>query len=77
MDFENLKDSGLQEKLKNAKTADELVALAKEEGLELTDEQLEAVAGGESVWDKAVGCSGQACFGYGCNEWTAPQGTER
>ena len=71
MDLENLKDPELQEKLKTAKTADELVALAKEKGLELTDEQLEAVAGGESLWDKSVGCDGDACWGHGCKEWTA------
>ena len=28
------------------KTADELIALAKEEGVELSDEQLNAIAGG-------------------------------
>ena len=34
------------EKVKNCKNNDELLALAKEEGIELTDEQLEAVSGG-------------------------------
>ena len=77
MDFESLKDPEIQEKLRTCKTADELVALAKEEGLELTDEQLEAVAGGESIWDAAVGCDGQACVGHGCGEWTAPPGSGR
>ena len=33
-------------KLKECKTQEEMLALAKEEGIELTDEQLEAVSGG-------------------------------
>lgn len=33
-------------KLKECKNQDELLALAKEEGIELTPEQLEAVSGG-------------------------------
>ena len=32
------------------KTADELVALAKAEGVELSEEQLDAIAGGDSFW---------------------------
>ena len=50
MNFEDLKNPELQEKLKSAKTADELVELVKAEGMELTDEQLEAIAGGEYEW---------------------------
>lgn len=46
MGFENLKDPELQEKLKGCATAEELLALAKEEGIELTDEQVERVCGG-------------------------------
>ena len=72
MDFEDLKNPGLQEKLKAATTADELVALVKEEGLELSDDQLEAVAGGNSRWDDIVGCEGQACVGHDCQNWEAP-----
>lgn len=47
MNFEDLKNPEFQEKLKSAKTADELVELAKAEGVELGDDQLEAIAGGE------------------------------
>lgn len=42
------------EKAKAAKSAEELLALAQEEGIELTDEQLNAVAGGGSDWSTAV-----------------------
>ena len=33
-------------KVKACKNSEELLALAKEEGIELTDEQLEAISGG-------------------------------
>ena len=45
MNFEDLTPE-LQEKVRACKTADELVALASAEGVELTDEQLEGIAGG-------------------------------
>ena len=46
MNFEDLKNPELQEKLRSAKSLAELVELAKEDGVELTDEQLESLAGG-------------------------------
>lgn len=46
MEFEDLTPEQ-QEKAKACTTVDELVALAKEEGIELTDEDLEAMAGGK------------------------------
>ena len=46
MEFENLKNSELQEKLKAAKTIEELFELAKSEGVDLSDEQLQSVSGG-------------------------------
>ena len=51
MDFEDLKDPKLQEKLKSAKTAEDILALAKEEGYELSDGQLESISGGWSCDD--------------------------
>ena len=45
MNFEDLTPEQ-QEKAKACKTAEELIALAKEEGIELTDEQLEDMSGG-------------------------------
>ena len=38
-----------KEKLKACKTTEELIALAGEEGIELPDEMLEAVAGGHRM----------------------------
>ena len=46
MNFEDLKDPELQEKLKSAKTAEDILELAKEEGYELADEDLDSVSGG-------------------------------
>ena len=39
-----------QEKAQKITTAEELAAFAAEEGFELTDEQLDAVAGGDMCW---------------------------
>ena len=43
-------------KVKACKSQEEMLALAKEEGIELTDEQLEAVSGG-SCGDTVLVCS--------------------
>ena len=50
MTFDELKNPELQEKLKACQTAEELLALAKAEGYELSDENLEAIAGG-AIWN--------------------------
>ena len=50
----------LQEKLKAAKTAEELVDLAREEGVELSDEQLETIAGGSDWYEMKPGRHCQA-----------------
>ena len=42
-------------KIRECKTSDEILALAKEEGVELTEEQMEAVSGG------AVLCKSNKC----------------
>ena len=55
MNFEDLKNTELQEKLKNAQTPEEMFTLAEEAGHELTDEQLESIAGGD--WDCFTVCS--------------------
>lgn len=45
--------------IKSCTSPEELLALAKEEGYELSEQELEAVAGG-GEWD---------CFKYGCDEF--------
>ena len=45
MDFENLTPEQMK-KAKACETPEEMLALAREEGYELTDEQLDSVAGG-------------------------------
>ena len=51
MDFNNVPDE-LKKKALECESADELLALAEREGLELTDEQLEAVSGGVGTWSR-------------------------
>ena len=46
MKFEDLTPEQM-EKAKACKTPEDILALAKEEGYELTDEELAAIAGGE------------------------------
>lgn len=46
------------EKLKACKNNEEVLALAKEEGIELTDEQLEAVSGGNCMDFDCPKCGG-------------------
>lgn len=59
------------EKAKACKTTDDLVALAKSEGVELSDEQLETVSGGS--WSgshkgcDSFSCAGWDCAVFGCN----------
>ena len=49
--FDGLSDD-LKKKVTECKTADDLLDLAKAEGFELTDEQLDAISGGfEWIWD--------------------------
>ena len=50
-------------KLKECKNQEEILKLAKEEGIELTDEQLEAVTGGCSGVDSCPRCGSK-------NLWT-------
>ncbi|MBR2834409.1 MAG: hypothetical protein IKE43_01650 [Coriobacteriales bacterium] len=61
MDFSDLTPEQI-EKAKECKSADELVALAQEEGIELSDEQLEAFSGGENWKDK---CMLLSCYLFG------------
>lgn len=55
MNFEDLKNPELQEKLKSAKTPEDILTMAKEEGFELSDDELEGVSGG--FWGCRSDCS--------------------
>lgn len=58
MNLENLTPEQ-REKARNCKTPEDILALAKEEGYELSDEELSGIAGGESMgdfWDAMVDC---------------------
>ena len=46
----------LREKVRACKSPQEIIALAKEEGYELSDDQLNAISGGD--WDCWTVCSG-------------------
>lgn len=59
MDFEGLTPE-LKEKVLACKTPEDLLALAKQEGYELSEEELGAVSGGIS-WD----CDDYTCQSYG------------
>ena len=64
--YNNLSDE-VKEKARACRTPEEIVALAREEGFELTDEELEVIAGGSSWLDQC------GCFGRGfCAENTRP-----
>lgn len=52
-----------QEKARNCKTAEDVHALAEEEGYELSDNQLEGVAGGDDCPDVT-----NPCCPYYCDE---------
>ena len=49
MEFKDLSPE-LQEKVKNAASPEDLIALAKAEGYELSEEELDAVSGGLEPW---------------------------
>ena len=64
MNFEDLKNPELQEKLKAAKTPEDILELAREAGCELSDEQLDGVAGGWNLTNIGPG----KCPLNRCNE---------
>ena len=54
----------LKEKARACRNAQELAELAKEEGMEIPDEQLDAIAGGAWCSDHEWGCPGDGCGNY-------------
>ena len=67
MDFNELSDE-LKTKAIECKTPEEMLALAKEEGYELADEELDAVSGG-GFWSCDDNCGSDSCSavcGPGC-----------
>ena len=58
MKFDELSPE-LQSKARKCKTPEEILALAREEGYEVTDEELQTISGGVkwSLW-----CSDQTCY---------------
>ena len=59
--YEGLSDD-LKKKVTECKTAEELMKLSKSEGIELSDEQLDAISGG-SIWsDAKEGADGSGWF---------------
>lgn len=56
MEFNDLPDD-IREKAALCKSGEELVALAKAEGYELTDDELEQIAGGDSWFECTDYCS--------------------
>ena len=51
MKFEDLPVE-VQEKAKTCSTPEDILALAKEEGYELTEEELNAIGAGQGFWDR-------------------------
>ena len=61
MDFDNLTPE-LKKKALACKTPEELFELAKSEGMELTQEQLDSISGaGDTIW---YSCDDKACPTY-------------
>lgn len=50
MDFKNLPEE-LKAKAAACKSPEDMLALAKEAGYELSDEELQGISGGEDTWD--------------------------
>ena len=77
MEFEDLKNPELQEKLKACKSMSELAQIAVDEGVELSDDQLEGLSGGNAVTEWANECPKKNCAGYvehnSCPKYTHKQ----
>lgn len=82
MNFEDLSDE-LKAKAKACNTPEELLALAKQEGYELSDDELDAVSGGHGWTTKEINgeavhrgdCEKLHCNTYWCREVYCPEFT--
>lgn len=63
MDFEELKNPEFQERLKSAQTVADLVELAKNKGVDLTDDEVPFLDGGKEWYEPG---------GDGCQRWGSP-----
>ena len=68
----------LREKAQKCETAEERMAFIEDSGIELTDEQLDGIAGGDPPWKKTGGNSTPTCpkSSNGKHEWV-PTGRTR
>ena len=61
MNFDDLNNPELQEKLKDCKTTEDVINLVQTEGIDLSNEQLQALSGGGEEWYILTGqSSGQS-----------------
>ncbi len=67
MDLSNLSDD-LKAKARECKTTEELLALASEEGVELSDAELENVSGGYD-WKPCTSDCNEVCNYHGCGSY--------
>ena len=84
MDIKDLTPEQM-EKAKACKTPEEMLALAKEEGYELSEDELNAISGGVSEWSagrikRNEGCLNDSCKslyceGFGCSPLSCPDYT--
>ena len=68
MNIDDIKNSKLQEKLRGAESTEDILAVIQEEGVELTDEQLDGIAGGS--WYDTGGSSTPTCPWCGSSDVT-------
>ncbi|MBQ9007638.1 MAG: hypothetical protein IJ092_14900 [Atopobiaceae bacterium] len=70
MNFEDLTPEQMQ-RAKELKTREELLDFVKEEGLELDDKELDAIAGGDWSYDcHSLHCGDDTCIKLNCGKHT-------
>lgn len=74
MDLSNLTPE-LKEKADACKTLEELLALAEEEGVELTDQQIQEISGGISPYAPVFAC--RRCYSVNYKSFKDDKGNEK